>query len=212
MKFYGYFRSGASYRTRIALNLKGLAYETIPVDLVGGDQFGAAFGALNPQHLVPVVVDGDLVLTQSVAILEWLEEAYPEPPLLPAGAGDRARVRAICALIGSDIQPLNNRRVLEALRHQHGQDAAAVKRWAERWIVEGFDALETLLAADTGRQDFCFGDAPTLADCYLVPQIYGAQRFDIEVSRWPLIAKVAARCAQVPAIAAAHPSRQPDAV
>jgi maleylpyruvate isomerase len=211
MKFYGYFGSGASYRTRIALNLKGVAYDILPVDLVTGGQKEAAFGGLNPQKMVPVLIDGDTVLTQSVAILEWLEETRPQPPLLPSDPLDRARVRALCALIGSDIQPLNNRRVLEALRHEHGQDAAAVKRWARRWIGDGFDALEVLLAADAERDGFCFGASPTLADCYLVPQVYSAARFGVDLSPWPLIAAVDACCGALPAFAAAHPSRQPDA-
>jgi maleylpyruvate isomerase len=211
MKFYGYFRSGASYRTRIALNLKGVGYDVLPVNLVQGGQAEVAFGALNPQHMVPVIVEGEAVITQSVAILEWLEETRPEPPLLPRDPVARARVRGLCALIGSDIQPLNNMRVLKALRRDHGQDEAAVLRWAQRWIGDGFDALEALLAADGDRDGFCFGDTPTLADCYLIPQVYGAGRFEIDVARWPLIAAIDARCSAMPAFAAAHPSCQPDA-
>lgn len=208
---YGFFRSGTSHRLRIALNLKGLPYRQQAVDLRVDAQLEAPFKAINPQGLVPALVVGGQVLIQSPAIMEWLEERYPQPPLLPADANGRVKVRAMAALLGCDIHPLNNRRVLQRLRLQHGLDEAAINAWCGTWIADGFDALEALLAADASRGRYCFGDAPTLADAYLVPQVESARRFKVDVARWPLIAAVDAACAALPAFQRAAPSQQPDA-
>lgn len=211
MKLHNFFRSGTSHRLRIALQLKGLAYDYVPVDLRTEQHQGAAFKALNPQGLVPALeVDGQ-VLIQSPAIIEWLEETHPTPPLLPADPAARARVRALAALVGCDIHPLNNRRVLEALRHGFAADEAAVQRWCATWIEAGFDAYEALLAADPARGDFSFGDAPTLADVYLVPQVESARRFKVDVARWPRLHAVDQACGRLQAFRRAAPGVQPDA-
>ncbi len=211
MKLHGFFRSGTSHRLRIALNLKGLAYETVAVDLRTEQHLGAAYQALNPQRLVPALQLDDRVMIQSPAIIEWLEERHPAPPLLPADADGRARVRALAAIVGCDIHPVNNRRILEALRHDFGADEAAVQRWCARWIGDGFDALEALLAADPARGDFCFGHAPTLADVYLVPQVESARRFKVDLARWPRIRAVDAACSRLEGFQRAAPAVQPDA-
>lgn len=208
MILHGYFRSGTSYRTRIALNLKGLAYEQSGIDLRTGAQRSETFLRLNPQGMVPALETGDLVLTQSPAILEWLEETCPEPPLLPVGPDDRAQVRAMAALIGCDIHPLNNLRVLTAVRGL-GADQAGVDAWAGQWITAGFDALESLVARH-GR-GWAWGDRPTLVDCYLIPQIYSAGRFNLSMDRWPGLQAIGEKAARHPAFIAAHPDRQPDA-
>ncbi|MDO9609222.1 MAG: maleylacetoacetate isomerase [Brevundimonas sp.] len=209
MILHGYWRSGASYRVRIALNLKGVAYETAAYDLRKGEQKAADYLALNPQGMVPALQDGDRVVTQSPAILEWLEEVHPEPALLPKGSTDRAQVRAIAALIGCDIHPLNNLRVLRSLREDFGADQAAVDAWAARWIAPGFDALEILVARH--GQGWSFGDRPGLVDCYLMPQLYSARRFNMRLEAWPGLLAVEARALDHPAFVAAHPDRQPDA-
>ena len=211
MKLYNFFRSGTSHRLRIALNLKGLATDYVAVDLRTGAHEQAAFKALNPQGLVPALQTDDSVLIQSPAIIEWLEETHPTPALLPAAPLDRARVRALAAIVGCDIHPINNRRILEALRHRFGADEAAVNDWCGTWISAGFDAIEALLLKDPQRGDFCFGSTPTLADVYLVPQVESARRFKVDVSRWPLVQAVDAACAQLEAFRKAAPSAQPDA-
>ena len=212
MQLHNFFRSGTSHRLRIALNLKGIGCEYVAVDLRKEEHLGAAFKALNPQGLVPaLVLDDQQVLTQSPAIIEWLEERYPEPALLPSGLEDRARVRALAALVGCDMHPLSNRRVLEYLRHSLGCDEAAVLAWCGTWIAAGFDALEALLAADRQRGDFCFGNAPTLADCYLIPQVESARRFKVDLSPYPLIAAIDQACAGIEAFRKAAPAAQPDA-
>ena len=211
MKLYSFFRSGTSQRLRIALNLKGLQTEYLPVDLRTEQHLQAAFKAINPQGLVPALVDGDQVLIQSPAIIEWLEEKYPSPPLLPADAQQRAHVRALAAMVGCDIHPINNRRILEYLRHQFKADEAAINAWCATWITAGFDAFEALLAADRTRGDYCFGNQPGLADVYLVPQVESARRFKVDMSRWPLISAVDAACMKLPAFERAAPMKQPDA-
>ena len=202
---HGFWRSGTSYRTRIALNLKGVAYRQIGIDLRAGDQRSEAFLALNPQGLVPALETDDGVLTQSSTILEWLEECYPDPPLLPVGPGDRAVVRAMAATVACDIHPLNNLRVLNAVRELGGEQ----KAWTARWIVAGFAALEAQIARHGGG--FAFGDRPTLADCHLVPQVYSAERFEVDLSPFPRLMAAATAARAVPAVAAAHPDVQPDA-
>ena len=214
MQLHGFFRSGTSHRLRIALNLKGLAYEQVAVDLRRDQHLGAEYKALNPQGLVPTLVHDGRVLTQSPAIIEWLEERYPTPPLLPADPDQRARVRALAAVVGCDIHPVNNRRILEALRKDFGADEAAVNAWCGRWIADGFDAIEAMLADEQRRGGpgvYCFGQAPSLAEVYLVPQVESARRFKVDVARWPRIAAVDAACAALPAFERAAPARQPDA-
>ena len=211
MKLYSFFRSGTSHRLRIALNLKALSPEYIAVDLRTEEHLKEAFKSLNPQGLVPALVHDDTVLIQSPAIIEWLEERYPTPALLPQGADQRAQVRALAAVVGCDIHPLNNRRVLEYMRHQFKADEAAINTWCATWICAGFDALEALLKADTQRGRFCFGDSPTVADVYLVPQVESARRFKMDLTQWPLIAAVEAACMQLDAFKKAAPMQQPDA-
>ena len=211
MKLYNFFRSGTSHRLRIALNLKGVSTDYIAVDLRKEEHLKDAFAAINPQMLVPALVDGPDVLIQSTAIIEWLEEKYPKPPLLPTGLLDRARVRAMASVIGCDIHPINNRRILEYLRHNFAADDAAVNTWCGEWISAGFDALETMLAADVNRGSFCFGNAPGLVECYLIPQVESARRFKVDMARWPLISAIDAACAGIEAFAKAAPGAQPDA-
>ena len=211
MQLYSFFRSGTSHRLRIALNLKGLGYDYVAVDLRSEQHLGAEYQALHPQGLVPALVDQGRVLIQSPAIIEWLEERHPEPPLLPTAPEDRVHVRALAAIVGCDVHPINNRRILEALRRDFGADEAAVQRLCADWIGGGFDAIEALLANDIRRGDFCFGHAPTLADVYLVPQVESARRFQVDISRWPHVQAVDAACAQLDAFRRAAPSVQPDA-
>nr|WP_199232010.1 MULTISPECIES: maleylacetoacetate isomerase [unclassified Azospirillum] len=215
MQLYNFFRSGTSHRLRIALNLKGLDVEYVAVDLRTEAHSGTAFQAINPQGLVPVLaVDGEKgahALTQSPAIIEWLEERYPTPPLLPADPDARARVRALAALVGCDIHPLNNRRVLEYLRRSLGCGEAAVLAWCATWIDAGFQALETMLTTDTRRGAFCFGDAPTIADVYLVPQIESARRFNVDLTPYPTLVAIDRACATLDAFRRAAPANQPDA-
>ncbi len=212
MRIYGYFRSSAAYRLRIALNLKGLTPEFVPVHLTrgGGEQTSDAFRAINPQGLVPALQDGDLVLTQSLAIIEWLDETHREPPLLPADADRRAKARGFAQLIACDIHPLQNLRVLNYLRSEFGQDQAGIERWCQRWLGDGLRACEALLAREPERGAFCFGDRPGLADICLVPQIFSAHRFKVELSELPRLRAIHETCEALPAFADAHPARQPD--
>ena len=211
MKLYNFFRSGTSHRLRIALNLKGLSYDYVAVDLRNEEHLGAAFKAINPQGLVPALVVDDLVLVQSPAIIEWLEERYPTPALLPADPEKRARVRALAAIVGCDIHPINNRRILEYLRKTLGCDEAAINAWCATWITSGFEALEKMLADDKQRGGFCFGRAPTLADVYMVPQLESARRFKVDLTPFPNIIAVDKACAELAAFAKAAPGLQPDA-
>jgi maleylacetoacetate isomerase len=210
MKLYGYWRSGAAYRVRIGLNLKGVVYEHVGVNLLknGGEQNAPAYRALNPQGRVPsLMLDDGTILIQSPAILEWLEETYPDPQLLPKDPVLRAKIRGIAALIGCDIHPLNNLGPLNYLRGAFKADSAAIYAWAGHWINHGFMAVEALL----DDADFCFGAAPTLADVYLVPQVAGARRFKVPLDAFPKIERVAERCAVLEAFRRAAPESQPDA-
>lgn len=213
MKLYSYFRSSAAYRVRIALNLKGLEYETVPVHLLkdGGQQHSDAYKALNPTELIPTLVDGELAIGQSMAILEYLEEAYPEPALLPADAAGRARVRAIAQSIACDIHPLNNLRVLKHLKRGLGVDDATKDEWYRHWINVGLTSVEALLAGNPATGRYCHGDQVTLADVVLVPQVFNARRYDCDLSAMPTIVRIADTCAQIEAFARAEPARQPDA-
>ncbi|MEX8192509.1 maleylacetoacetate isomerase [Comamonas guangdongensis] len=212
MQLYSFFRSGTSHRLRIALKLKGLAPDYIPVDLRMDEQTESAYKAVNPQGLVPALaLDSGETLIQSPAIIEWLEERYPTPALLPQNPEARAHVRALAAIVGCDVHPINNRRILQTLRQQFGADEAAVNAWCASWITAGFDAIEALLAQDKARGDFCFGNAPSMADVYLIPQAESARRFGVDLARWPLISAVDRACSALPAFAQAAPLAQPDA-
>jgi maleylacetoacetate isomerase len=203
------WRATAPYRVRIGLALKGVAYDYAPVDLLAGEQRAPAYRAVNPQGLTPALDLGEgVVLAQSLAILEWLEETRPEPPILPRASLDRALVRRMANIIACDIHPLNNTRVGRKL-NKMGHDQAEILEWTQGWIREGFDALEPLLVQH-GR-GWAFGDRPTMADCCLIPQVYSARRFEVDLSPYPAIRAVAERAADHPAFQAAHPDRQPDA-
>lgn len=211
MQLYNFFRSGTSHRLRIALNLKGLSYDYVAVDLRTEEHLGTAFKLVNPQGLVPALLHDDRILTQSPAIIEWLEERYPTPPLLPTGPEGRAKVRALAALVACDIHPVNNRRILEYLRKTLGCDDAAVLAWCATWINAGFEAFEALLAADKERGAFCFGNTPGLADVYLVPQVESARRFNIDLTPYPYIIEVDKACAELDTFRHAAPGAQIDA-
>ena len=210
MHFYGFFRSSAAYRCRIAFNLKGIAPDFSSVVLRKGEQRAPDFLKLNPQGLVPALDTGTRVLTQSLAIIEWLEETHPTPPLLPAGADDRAWVRALALSVACDVHPLQNLRVLAYLKSEFGLDQAGLDRWCRHWIEGGLAAYDTALAQSGTSGAFSFGDTPTLADICLVPQVFSAERFAADISGLAHIARVKASCDRHPAFAAAHPSRQPD--
>ncbi|HMN20232.1 MAG TPA: maleylacetoacetate isomerase [Ottowia sp.] len=210
MRLHNYFRSSASFRVRIALHLKGLPYDYVPVHLVKGEQKSAAFGALTAEHLVPVLeLDDGRRLTQSMAIIEYLDETHPQPGLLPADAGGRARVRALAQVIACEVHPLNNLRVLKYLVHQLQADEAAKMAWYRHWVRLGLEAYEAHLAEQPGR--FSHGDAPTLADCCLVPQIFNAQRFDCDLAGLTRIMGVFDACMALEAFQQAQPSACPDA-
>jgi len=211
VKLYNYFRSSAAYRVRIALALKGLAYEYISVHLTRGEQRAAGYVAINPQSLVPFLEDGDVRTAQSLAIIEYVEERHPSPPLLPATPEARARVRAIALAIACDIHPLNNLRVLRYITKVLGADDEAKNAWYRHWVEVGLSALETQLSSDTETGTFCHGDTPTLADVCLVPQLANARRYDIALDAWPTLLSIDERCRALPAFAAAAPERQPDA-
>ncbi len=217
MRLYSYFRSSASFRVRIALNLKGLAFETLPVHLVrhGGDQRNADFLALNPDGLVPVLLDEaedpTARMTQSLAIVEYLDETHPEPPLLPAEATARARVRALALNVACEIHPLNNLRVLRYLTQVLAIGDDAKNAWYRHWVETGLQAFEAQLASSRETGVFCHGDRPTLADITLVPQVFNAQRFDCDLSSMPTVMRIHAACMALDAFARAAPGRQPDA-
>ena len=216
MKLYGYWRSSAAYRVRIALNLKGISAEQLSVHLVrdGGEQHKAVYSALNPLELVPTLtLDDELdadALSQSLAIIEYLDEIHPQSPLLPASALERAHVRAMALTVACEIHPLNNLRVLQYLTQTLGVDEAAKNTWYHHWVASGFAALEILLKRHSGR--YCFGDTVTLADLCLVPQVYNAQRFNVDLTPYPNIMRVWTECNQLEAFADAAPERQADAV
>lgn len=211
MKLYSYFRSGTSHRTRIAMNLKGLDYDYIAVNLAEDKQLESKYEAINPQGLVPTLQADDLILFQSPAILEWLEEVYPEHPLLPSDSAGRMRVRALSALIGCDIHPINNRRILQHLRNELSVSEEEVLTWCQHWINEGFTALETLLDKDKTRGKFCYGDNPTFAECYLIPQVYSARRFKVDMTPYPNIVAIDEHCRTLKAFLDSEPMNQPDA-
>ena len=218
MKLFTYFRSSAAYRVRIALNIKGLPYEAVPVHLVkqGGEQRLPAYRAVNPNALLPsLALDADTVITQSLAIIEYLDEVHPGVPLLPPGALARARARELAQLIACDVHPLANLRVLRYLVDVLHIDEAAKTAWYRHWVSEGLAAFEQHLAqpghADAAPGRFCVGDAPSVADCCLVPQLYNARRFNIDLTPYPLLVAIDANCAELPAFQAAHPGQQPDA-
>jgi maleylacetoacetate isomerase len=211
IKLYGYFRSSAAFRVRIALNLKSLPYEYAAVHLVKGEQREEQYRALNPQALVPMLIDDGQKLTQSMAIIEYLDEKVPEPPLLPATAEGRARVRAIAQAIACDIHPLNNLRVLKYLTGTLGASEEAKNAWYRHWIERGLGALETELAADSRTGAFCHGETPTLADICLVPQLANARRYAFAVEQYPTLQRIESNCLALDAFARAAPDRQPDA-
>lgn len=212
MKLYGYWRSSAAYRVRIALNLKGIAYEQESVHLVkdGGQQHMEHYRAMNPTELVPTLVDGDFVLNQSVAILDYLEDKIPNPPLYPADAGLRAQIKALVLDIACDIHPLNNLRVLQHLSGHLGHSEQQRDDWYRHWLRVGFTALEAKLQHTAGA--YCFGDTLTMADIVLVPQVYNAYRYQLPMTEFPLIDAIAKRCNALPAFQEAAPEQQPDAV
>lgn len=211
MIFHDYFRSSAAYRCRIAFNLKGIAPDFVPVHLRkdGGQQKTPAYRALNPQGLVPMLEDGDFRLTQSLAIIEWLDETRPGPRLLPEDPYLRAEVRAFAQVIACDTHPLQNLRVLGYLKASFGADQAALDAWCSRWITDGLAACEALLARRPAAP-FCFGEAPSLADICLVPQMFSASRFGVDTATLPRLSAVRAACEALPAFAAAHPKARPD--
>lgn len=213
MIFHGYFRSSAAYRCRIAFNIKGIEPQLTPVHLRkdGGKQKTAAYRAVNPQGLVPTLEVDDTQLTQSLAIIEWLDEVHPEPALLPADALERAHVRAFAQVMACDIHPLANLRVLDYLKTELKQDQAAADAWCQRWIGDGLQACEALLARAPLKGDFAFGTTPGLADICLIPQLYSADRFGVDLAGMPRLRAVREACESLPVFADAHPARQPDA-
>lgn len=208
LTLYSYWRATAPYRVRLALGLKGLAYDYIPVSLPKGEQRAADYLQLNPQGLTPMLVDADQAMTQSLSLMEWLEETHPAPALLPADPAGRQVVRAMAGIIACDIHPLNNLRIQQQLA-AFGVSEADRQAWVARWITEGFDALEPMIARH-GRE-FAFGSTPGLADCCLVPQVYSAERYGVDLSPYGAIRAAAERARALPAFVAAHPDRQPDA-
>lgn len=214
LTLYGYWRSSAAYRVRIALNLKEVEYAQQAVHLVrdGGEQHLPGYQTLNPQQLVPTLVHGERVLHQSLAIIEYIEEAISaQPPLLPPDPRQRARVRALAQVVACDIHPVNNLRVMQYLQSELDADVPQRESWMRHWMQQGFDAFEAMLVADPSTGIYCHGDAPGLADVCLVPQVYNARRFRMDIDAWPSIARIDARCRELPAVQRAMPENQPDA-
>jgi maleylacetoacetate isomerase len=212
MKLYGYFRSSAAFRVRIALNLKGLAYEQASIHLRKGEQRQPDYLALQPQGLVPVLEDDDEALVQSLAIIEYLDETHPEPPLLPGHPGDRARVRALAQAVACDIHPIDNLRVLRYLADPLGHDEKTIETWFNHWVKLGFDGIEPMLAKDGRAGEFCHGDTPTLADICLVPQVFNARRYpSFDMKPYPTIRRIFDNCMRLDAFDRARPEKQPDA-
>jgi maleylpyruvate isomerase len=213
MKLYTFFRSSASYRVRIALNLKGLDYEQAPIHLRrgGGEQLKPAYKAINPQALVPALEDEGQIFSQSLAIIEYLEERYLKPPLLPSDPAQRAVVRSMALLIACEVHPIQNLRVLNHLKSDHKQSDDDTVRWARHWINLGLSALEQMIISVTEPRDFCFGKTPTMADICLVPQLGNARRFGVDLSAYPKLLAIESACMSLPAFADAAPEHQPDA-
>lgn len=213
LRLYSYWRSSAAWRVRIGLNLKGLQYEVVPVHLVhdGGQQHAEEFRMLNPQGLVPVLAHGERVMRQSLAILEYLDEVWPERPLLPATARERERVRALALLVACEIHPLNNLRVLQFFEREWNVPQPERDSWVRHWIAEGFAAFETLVTSHPSVGAFCEGERPGLAECCLVPQLYNARRYGVDLTPYPTLLRIEAACESLPAFVAAHPDRQSDA-
>lgn len=211
LTLYNYFRSSASYRVRIALALKGLSYEYVPVHLLKNEQLAGAYADIAPARLVPLLKDDDALLTQSLAIIEYLDETHPEPPLLPGTPRDRARVRALALDIACEIHPLNNLRVLRYLVHELKVGEEDKNRWYRHWVESGLEAVERQLAGSPATGRFCHGDAPTLADVVLVPQIFNAQRLDCRLDHVPTVMRVFGECMAQPAFSSTQPSACPDA-
>jgi len=213
LKLYSYWRSSAAYRVRIALNLKGLPYEIVPVNLVNGqgDQFSDEYTELNPQNVVPTLCDGHRILRQSMAIIEYLEETWPDPPLMPDTARDRVRVRTLSQIIACEIHPLNNLRVLRFLENNWNVPQAEREAWIRHWIGEGFKALEATLKDSPATGTYCEGDFPTMADCLLVPQVFNAQRFGVDMSAYPTVQRINDECLATEPFERARPENQPDA-
>ena len=213
MKLYTYYRSSAAYRVRIALHLKRLTYDAVPVHLTrtGGEQRQPDYLALNPAGLVPTLDDDGVVLTQSLAIIEYLDETHPQPALLPGAATERARVRALAQAIACDIHPINNLRVLQYLTREFGVSDAQKNAWYRHWVEVGLEAVEAMLADDPGTGVFCHGDTPTRADCCLVPQVFNARRFDCDLGALPTVMRIVGHCEAMDAFQRAAPAAQPDA-
>jgi len=213
LTLYSYWRSSAAYRVRIALNLKGLSYQTIPVNLVrdGGEQLGEDYRIINPQGLVPVLLHEGHVLTQSMAICEYLDEVFPQSPLLPADAVERAQVRSLALQIACEIHPVNNLRVQKYLRSK-GSEASDSLEWMSHWMTLGFTAIEKQLDRWIHRTPGCLGEKPGLFECFLVPQVYNAERYDVDISNFEGIRQIVAHCRDLPAFFDAAPENQPDAV
>ena len=211
MKLYTFFRSSAAFRVRIALNLKGLPYEPVPKAFARGEHRGADYLALNPQGLIPALETQGVVLPQSLAIIEYLNDCYPTPPLLPADPIARARVRAMALAVACDIHPLNNLRVLNYLRDELRQADEGVNTWYRHWVTEGFRGLEAQARNFSSAGRYCFGDAVSLADVYLVPQMFNARRFQTDLSGFPTLVGISTHLESLPAFAAARPEAQPDA-